>query len=77
MLTKSIQNRSFATKEINIMKLKLLKSMNQQFIQFQELNIQAPRAFSLVFIENREFLVGSSFKGQTRIYEHLVLDLSS
>uniref|UniRef100_A0A8C1YMN6 Leucine-rich glioma-inactivated protein 1 n=1 Tax=Cyprinus carpio TaxID=7962 RepID=A0A8C1YMN6_CYPCA len=49
----------------------------RQFIQFQELNIQAPRAFSLVFIDNREFLLGSSFKGQTRIYEHLVLDLSS
>lgn len=48
-----------------------------QFIPFQELNIQAPRAFSLVFIDSREFLIGSSFKGQTRIYEHLVLDLSS
>ncbi|XP_077091318.1 leucine-rich glioma-inactivated protein 1-like [Siphateles boraxobius] len=49
----------------------------RQFIHFQEMNIQAPRAFSLVFIDNREFLLGSSFKGQTRIYEHLVLDLSS
>ncbi|XP_017316417.1 leucine-rich glioma-inactivated protein 1 [Ictalurus punctatus] len=47
-----------------------------QFIHFQELNIQAPRAFSLVSIDNREFLLASSFKGQTRIYEHLILDLS-
>ncbi|KAI5628162.1 leucine-rich, glioma inactivated 1a precursor [Silurus asotus] len=47
-----------------------------QFIHFQEVNIQAPRAFSLVSIDNREFLLASSFKGQTRIYEHLILDLS-
>ncbi|XP_036439184.1 leucine-rich glioma-inactivated protein 1a [Colossoma macropomum] len=47
-----------------------------QFIHFQELNIQAPRAFSLVSIDNRKFLLASSFKGQTRIYEHLILDLS-
>ncbi|KAK2865704.1 hypothetical protein Q7C36_001760 [Tachysurus vachellii] len=47
-----------------------------QFIHFQELNIQAPRAFLLVSIDNREFLLASSFKGQTRIYEHLILDLS-
>lgn len=48
----------------------------RQFIHFQELNIQAPRAFSLVSIDNRQFLLASSFKGQTRIYEHLILDLS-
>ncbi|XP_007239890.2 leucine-rich glioma-inactivated protein 1a isoform X2 [Astyanax mexicanus] len=47
-----------------------------QFIHFQELNIQAPRAFSPVAIDNRHFLLASSFKGQTRIYEHLILDLS-
>ncbi|XP_076867602.1 leucine-rich glioma-inactivated protein 1a [Brachyhypopomus gauderio] len=47
-----------------------------QFVHFQELNIQAPRAFSLVSIDSREFLLASSFKGQTRIYEHLILDLS-
>lgn len=51
-------------------------SKKGQFIHFQELNIQAPRAFSLVSIDNREFLLASSFKGQTRIYEHLILDLS-
>ncbi|TRY91593.1 hypothetical protein DNTS_021757 [Danionella cerebrum] len=49
----------------------------QQMVPFQELNIQAPRAFALVPVDGRDFLIGSSFKGQTRIYEHLVLDLSS
>ncbi|XP_041117097.1 leucine-rich glioma-inactivated protein 1-like [Polyodon spathula] len=48
-----------------------------QFVNFQELNIQAPRAFTLVSIDNREFLLASSFKGKTQIYEHLILDLSN
>ncbi|MBN3312295.1 LGI1 protein, partial [Atractosteus spatula] len=48
-----------------------------QFVSFQELNIQAPRAFSLVSIDKREFLLASSFKGKTQIYEHLVIDLSN
>ncbi|XP_056153324.1 leucine-rich glioma-inactivated protein 1b isoform X2 [Lampris incognitus] len=47
-----------------------------QFVQAQELNIQAPRAFSLVSIDDRAFLLASSFKGKTQIYEHLMIDLS-
>ncbi|XP_076856812.1 leucine-rich glioma-inactivated protein 1b isoform X2 [Brachyhypopomus gauderio] len=52
-------------------------SKKNHFVHFQELNIQAPRAFSLVSIENREFLLASSFKGKTQIYEHLIIDLSN
>lgn len=48
-----------------------------QFVYFQDLNIQAPRAFSLVSIDNREFLLASSFRGKTQIYEHLMIDLSN
>ncbi|GLD65076.1 leucine-rich glioma-inactivated protein 1-like protein [Lates japonicus] len=48
-----------------------------EFVHFQELNIQAPRAFSPVSIDNRQFLLASSFKGKTQIYEHLVIDLSN
>lgn len=48
-----------------------------QFVPSQELNIQAPRAFSLLFIDNRVFLLASSFKGKTQIYEHLMIDLSN
>ncbi|XP_063076867.1 leucine-rich glioma-inactivated protein 1b [Engraulis encrasicolus] len=48
-----------------------------QFVHFQELNIQAPRAFALVSIDNKEFLLASSFKGRSQIYEHLIIDLST
>ncbi|KAK9530377.1 hypothetical protein VZT92_011882 [Zoarces viviparus] len=48
-----------------------------QFVMSQELNIQAPRAFSLVSIDDRVFLLASSFKGTTQIYEHLMIDLSN
>ncbi|KAF3853617.1 hypothetical protein F7725_014305 [Dissostichus mawsoni] len=48
-----------------------------QFVPSQELNIQAPRAFSMVSIDNRVFLLASSFKGKTQIYEHLLIDLSN
>uniref|UniRef100_A0A4W5QYQ4 Leucine-rich glioma-inactivated protein 1 n=1 Tax=Hucho hucho TaxID=62062 RepID=A0A4W5QYQ4_9TELE len=48
-----------------------------QFVHFQDLNIQAPRAFSLVSIDNRKFLLASSFRGKTQIYEHLMIDLSN
>uniref|UniRef100_A0A665UF36 Leucine-rich glioma-inactivated protein 1 n=1 Tax=Echeneis naucrates TaxID=173247 RepID=A0A665UF36_ECHNA len=48
-----------------------------EFVHFQELNIQAPRAFSLVSIDNRQFLLASSFKGKTQIIEHLDIDLSN
>ncbi|XP_006791302.1 leucine-rich glioma-inactivated protein 1b isoform X2 [Neolamprologus brichardi] len=48
-----------------------------QFVPSQELNIQAPRGFSLVSIDGRVFLLASSFKGKTQIYEHLMIDLSN
>ncbi|XP_062330474.1 leucine-rich glioma-inactivated protein 1b [Osmerus eperlanus] len=47
------------------------------FVHAQELNIQSPRAFSLLSIDNREFLLASSFKGKSQIYEHLMIDLSN
>ncbi|XP_008311973.1 leucine-rich glioma-inactivated protein 1b [Cynoglossus semilaevis] len=47
------------------------------FVPAQELNIQAPRAFALVTIDDRVFLFASSFKGKTQIYEHLMIDLST
>lgn len=48
-----------------------------KFDHFQELNIQAPRAFSLLSVDNREFMLASSFKGNSKIYEHLIIDLSN
>ncbi|KAB5555325.1 hypothetical protein PHYPO_G00032480 [Pangasianodon hypophthalmus] len=52
-------------------------SKKGRFVHFQELNVQAPRAFSLVSIDNHELLLASSFKGRTQIYEHLIIDLSN
>ncbi|XP_041426955.1 leucine-rich glioma-inactivated protein 1 isoform X2 [Xenopus laevis] len=47
------------------------------FVKFQELNIQAPRSFTHVSIDKRDFLFASSFKGTTQIYEHVIIDLSA
>ncbi|TSK14526.1 Leucine-rich glioma-inactivated protein 1 [Bagarius yarrelli] len=52
-------------------------SKKGRFVHFQELNVQAPRAFSIVSIDNHELLLASSFKGRTQIYEHLIIDLSN
>ncbi|XP_007893216.1 leucine-rich glioma-inactivated protein 1 [Callorhinchus milii] len=48
-----------------------------KFVKFQELNIQAPRSFTFVSTDNREFLFSSSFKGNTQIYKHVTIDLST
>uniref|UniRef100_A0A8C7YXE5 Leucine-rich glioma-inactivated protein 1 n=1 Tax=Oryzias sinensis TaxID=183150 RepID=A0A8C7YXE5_9TELE len=47
-----------------------------QFIPSQELNIQAPRSFSVVSVDDRVFLLASSFKGKSQIFEHHEIDLS-
>nr|XP_057917618.1 leucine-rich glioma-inactivated protein 1b isoform X1 [Doryrhamphus excisus]XP_057917619.1 leucine-rich glioma-inactivated protein 1b isoform X1 [Doryrhamphus excisus] len=47
------------------------------FVPSQELSLQAPRGFSLVSVDGREFLIASSFKGKSQIYEHLMIDLSN
>ncbi|XP_077206398.1 leucine-rich glioma-inactivated protein 1 isoform X2 [Paroedura picta] len=48
-----------------------------KFVKFQELNIQAPRSFTHVFIDKQDFLFASSFKGNTVIYKHIIVDLSA
>ncbi|XP_044276037.1 leucine-rich glioma-inactivated protein 1 [Varanus komodoensis] len=47
-----------------------------KFVKFQELNIQAPRSFTHVFVDKQDFLFASSFKGNTVIYKHIIVDLS-
>nr|XP_017834632.1 leucine-rich glioma-inactivated protein 1 isoform X2 [Callithrix jacchus] len=47
------------------------------FVKFQELNVQAPRSFTHVSINKRNFLFASSFKGNTQIYKHVIVDLSA
>ncbi|XP_043912599.1 leucine-rich glioma-inactivated protein 1 [Protopterus annectens] len=48
-----------------------------KFAKFQEMNIQAPRAFTLFSIDKYDFLFASSFKGTTQIYKHVIIDLSA
>ncbi|XP_051883789.1 leucine-rich glioma-inactivated protein 1b isoform X2 [Pristis pectinata] len=48
----------------------------RKFVKFNEIFIQAPRAFTSVLADNREFLFASSFKGSTQIYEHILIDTS-
>ncbi|XP_007516844.2 leucine-rich glioma-inactivated protein 1 isoform X5 [Erinaceus europaeus] len=48
-----------------------------KFVKFQEINVQAPRSFTHVSINKRNFLFASSFKGNTQIYKHVIVDLSA
>ncbi|KAG7480724.1 hypothetical protein MATL_G00059320 [Megalops atlanticus] len=55
----------------------LWDDLTQRFQPFQELNMRAPRAFSLVSVDNKDILLAASFKGNTLAYQHLVIDLSA
>uniref|UniRef100_W5NCW3 Leucine-rich repeat LGI family, member 3 n=2 Tax=Lepisosteus oculatus TaxID=7918 RepID=W5NCW3_LEPOC len=55
----------------------LWDALTQRFQPFQELNVRAPRSFSLVSIDNKNILLAASFKGNTLAYEHLLVDLSA
>ncbi|XP_075714941.1 leucine-rich repeat LGI family member 2 isoform X4 [Rhinoderma darwinii] len=46
------------------------------FEKFKEIYIQAPRSFTAVSTDRRDFLFASSFKGNTQIFEHVMVDLS-
>uniref|UniRef100_A0A8C5SX35 Leucine rich repeat LGI family member 2 n=1 Tax=Laticauda laticaudata TaxID=8630 RepID=A0A8C5SX35_LATLA len=43
---------------------------------FKEIYVQAPRSFTAVSTDRRDFFFASSFKGHTQIFEHVVVDLS-
>uniref|UniRef100_A0A9J8DLK6 Leucine-rich repeat LGI family, member 2a n=1 Tax=Cyprinus carpio carpio TaxID=630221 RepID=A0A9J8DLK6_CYPCA len=46
------------------------------FERFKEVYIQAPRSFTVVSTDRRDFVFASSFKGSTQIFEHIIIDLS-
>ncbi|KAJ8366263.1 hypothetical protein AAFF_G00363250 [Aldrovandia affinis] len=46
------------------------------FQLFKEVYIHAPRSFTPVSTDRRDFLFASSFRGNTQIYEHVIVDLS-
>ncbi|XP_067879049.1 leucine-rich repeat LGI family member 3 isoform X2 [Heterodontus francisci] len=47
------------------------------FGHFHEWNVRAPRAFHLVPIDSMHLVLASSFKGNTIIYRHVVVDMSA
>ncbi|KAF3818373.1 hypothetical protein GH733_011790 [Mirounga leonina] len=49
----------------------------QKFVRFQELAVQAPRAFCYMPAGDAHLLLAPSFKGQTLVYRHIVVDLSA
>ncbi|XP_032808010.1 leucine-rich glioma-inactivated protein 1 [Petromyzon marinus] len=46
------------------------------FAKLQPLNVQAPRAFTIVSMDKGVFLFASSFTDSTKIFQHRVIDLS-
>uniref|UniRef100_H2SW30 Leucine-rich repeat LGI family, member 2a n=1 Tax=Takifugu rubripes TaxID=31033 RepID=H2SW30_TAKRU len=46
------------------------------FDRFKEVYIQAPRSFTVISTDRRDFIFTSSFKGNTQIFEHVLIDLS-
>ncbi|KAM6220465.1 leucine-rich repeat LGI family member 2 isoform 2-T2 [Rhynchocyon petersi] len=46
------------------------------FVKFKEIYVQAPRSFTAVSTDRRDFFFASSFKGNTTIFEHIIVDLS-
>ncbi|XP_063777963.1 leucine-rich repeat LGI family member 2 isoform X2 [Pseudophryne corroboree] len=51
-------------------------SEKKTFEKFKEIYIQAPRSFTAVSTDRRDFVFASSFKGNTQIFEHVIVDLS-
>ncbi|XP_028831457.1 leucine-rich repeat LGI family member 2a [Denticeps clupeoides] len=49
---------------------------SKAFDRFKEVYIQAPRSFTVVSTDRRDFIFASSFKGNTQIFEHIIIDLS-
>ncbi|XP_067857502.1 leucine-rich repeat LGI family member 3 [Heptranchias perlo] len=46
------------------------------FGRFHDWNVHAPRAFQLVSVDDMDLVLASSFKGNTIIYRHMVVDMS-
>uniref|UniRef100_A0A8B9G0N6 Leucine rich repeat LGI family member 3 n=1 Tax=Amazona collaria TaxID=241587 RepID=A0A8B9G0N6_9PSIT len=54
----------------------LWEEEKQKFAKFQELLVQAPRAFRSVLAADVQLLLAPSFKAKTMVYRHVVVDLS-
>ncbi|XP_030644202.1 leucine-rich repeat LGI family member 2b [Chanos chanos] len=50
---------------------------NQVFVKFREVYVQWPRSFAPLSTDHRDFLLATSFKGKTKVFEHISVDYSS
>lgn len=46
------------------------------FIKFREVYVQWPRSFTPLSTGSRDFLLATSFKGKTKVFEHITVDYS-
>ncbi|XP_041922861.1 leucine-rich repeat LGI family member 2b [Alosa sapidissima] len=49
---------------------------NKHFIKFREVYVQWPRSFTALSTDQRDFLLATSFKGKTKVFEHVTVDNS-
>ncbi|XP_028833201.1 leucine-rich repeat LGI family member 2-like [Denticeps clupeoides] len=48
----------------------------QEFSKFREVYVQWPRSFTALSTDRRDFLIATSFKGKTKVFEHIPVDSS-
>ncbi|XP_066536033.1 leucine-rich repeat LGI family member 2b [Hoplias malabaricus] len=48
----------------------------QVFVKFKEVYVQWPRSFTPLTTNQRDFLLATSFKGKTKVFEHVSVDFS-
>ncbi|XP_078081132.1 leucine-rich repeat LGI family member 2a [Mustelus asterias] len=51
-------------------------NQKKAFAKFEEMYVQTPRSFTPVSTDRMDFLFAASFKGNTQIFEHAIVDLS-
>uniref|UniRef100_A0A3B1JG27 Leucine-rich repeat LGI family, member 2b n=2 Tax=Astyanax mexicanus TaxID=7994 RepID=A0A3B1JG27_ASTMX len=49
---------------------------NQVFVKFREVYVQWPRSYTPLSTGQRDFLLATSFKGKTKVFEHISVDYS-
>ncbi|XP_073718768.1 leucine-rich repeat LGI family member 2b [Misgurnus anguillicaudatus] len=49
---------------------------NQRFFKFRDVYVQWPRSFTALSTDQRDFVLATSFKGKTKVFEHISVDIS-
>lgn len=47
---------------------------NQRFNKFRDVYVQWPRSFTALSTDQRDFLLATSFKGKTKVFENILVD---